>query len=157
MKIENIDDLQKTLHIGFGDINKYDFYLHKKLLITSDSLFIGDDDSEWEAKCFWHDGELIFVAENNWIIKDSVSVVQIVSPSLKTPTGIGVYSSFSKAESELNFDTLKDFPDGYIMFKDIKNPKLVYVFETIEGIDAMDLNADIIPDKSKITTILFNK
>lgn len=157
LEFRYIEDLQKIFQIGFADINSYDYYLNGKMLHIKDSLFVGEDDTEWKGKCFFYNQQIIFIAENNWNQKDSISIIQILDPGLKTTRGIGIHSLFSIAKSEINFDTWKNFPDGYIMFKDKNNPKLVYDFGATEGLVDMPLDIETFPEKSIITTILLKR
>src|SRR5690606_30558293 len=157
IEVAYIEDLHKLFQIGFDEINRYDYYHNGNMLNIKDSLFLGDDDTEWKGKCFFYNQKIIFIAENNWSQKDSISIIQILNPGLKTTKGIGVHSLFAEAKPEINFDTWKNFSDGYIMFKDKYNPKLIYDFGATEGLVDLALDKDTFPEKSIITAILLKR
>lgn len=159
IELSCVEDLDKIVLNPFKDLNKTQFLLNRNLLDMTDSVFLGDDQVEWNGKCFYLGDDLIFIVENNWTQKDSISTIQILSPLLRTKKMIGVNSTFGDIIDHIDFDTWKNFPDGYLMFKDKSNSKLVYEFESSDSIDLGNMPLDIstFPKKLRITAILFVK
>jgi hypothetical protein len=125
IKISHIEDLQRDiLGKSLDEVRNSKVYFLDNLLKVRDTL-MQDEGVEWHALIF-EDSIPIILAESSWKEKDRVSRVDILYDGLKTKDGIGVGSTFMDLRSLIDFGSWKDFPDGYVAFKDRNNDYLVY-------------------------------
>lgn len=127
IKLDRIEDVSSNiLGKSIEEIKNGSFSLKNENLFVRDTLFIEEEKITWPGVIFSNkNGDVLFV-ETNW--KDRQKVVQatVVSSEIETKNHVGVGASFSQIEPYIRFDSWKDFPDGYIMFKDSLDKKIVY-------------------------------
>ena len=159
--INSVNSLEKSLiDKSIKEIKKNNFYYKGSLLVQKDTIIQSDDDVRWEAVDFYFNNQLFITAESNWLNQDVISRVVVWHPELKTNEGIGVGGKFKDLVFLISFDSWKDFPDGFLGFKDRKNANLIY-FMNIEEFPQLahgtPLSVDSIPKLLEIENIILQK
>lgn len=161
IQVNNIEDIKSSIE-GFNlkELRGARVFLNNQQLSIKDTL-ISSEGEEWNALAFYFENNLIFIAESNWMDKNNVSRITIYDSKVKTKNGIGVGDSYNKLSPYIIFDSWKDFPDGYIGFKDSEIDRLIYMMDVDSHQDIQDIlegpiSEETIPQELRIESILIN-
>ncbi len=158
IQVNNIEDIKSSMvEYNLRDLKKSEVLLKNQPLSIKDTL-ISSEGEEWNALAFYFENNLIFIAESNWMDRNNVSRITVYHSKIKTKNGIGVGDSYRKLSPYIIFDSWKDFPDGYIGFKDKETKRLIYMMNTDfnENILEGPISKETIPQDLKIESIMID-
>lgn len=159
IRISTIEDLQRDiLGKSLDELRNSKVYFFDNLLNVKDSL-MQDEGVEWDALIYKENSIPIILAESSWKEKSRVTRVDILYEGLKTKDGVGVGSAFIDLRPLINFESWKDFPDGYVAFKDKRNNHIVYWMDIQSNptLGEGPLVENHVPNDLKIESITLSK
>lgn len=118
-----------------------------------------EDEVSWPAKSYLYDNKLVFVAEANWVDKEKVNKVVIVSSLIESLNGIKVGDTVGSIRNFVS----KNIPvlsDGYYALRDSFNSKVTYELNVSDNIDLIEgrtYDLDKVPDSIKVEAIIIIK
>lgn len=128
--LHSIEDLQtEVIDHEVDELKEVDFSFDGTVLSFNDTTF-EDEGVRWKGLNYFYKGDLFFIAETSWNNQEIITRVSVKSHLLKTNTGLGVGQNFEAIQPHIIFESSKDFPDGYVAFKDSSDSRITYIMDT---------------------------
>lgn len=119
-----INDLKSAL-MGkkVGTINQAQF----KCLTIKRRTVVDDYNEQvtWVALDFFYEGKALFMAESNWVDKQTISRITIFDKRIVTTSGLGVGQKMSTLRTGVA-KKIPSGPDGELSVRDLKDPDIYY-------------------------------
>ncbi|MET0638220.1 MAG: hypothetical protein ABWZ25_19475 [Chitinophagaceae bacterium] len=157
IKLDKIEDISSNI-LGrpIEKIKDESFILGSDSLFIRDTLFISEEDVSWPGLVFFDNIGDVFLVETSWVDRNIIVWAAVLSPRIKTKNQVCVGTSFSRIKPYIRFDSWKEFPDGYIAFKDSLDNRIVYSIDV--GGDSYlyssDLSLSSFPDTLKVENVM---
>lgn len=156
MEIRSIETLQsEVMSRQVEELQRMDLSFRGTILSVKDTV-LESEGVNWKGLNYYFKDSLLFVAETSWENESLISRISVTSHLLKTRDGLGVGEDFTSIKPHIRVESWKDFPDGYVAFKDSSDSRIVYVMnveahpELLEGA----LKIDKIPDMLQVKDVI---
>ena len=128
--ISSVETLQAEM-IGhrIDELKEIDFYFEGAILLVKDTT-LEDQRESWKGLNYYYKGDLFCIAETSWNNLETITRISVKSHLVKTKHGLGVGENFESLRPHIIFESSKDFPDGYIAFKDSSDSRIIYIMNT---------------------------
>ncbi|MBO9203993.1 MULTISPECIES: hypothetical protein [Niastella] len=150
-----IEDVKSLVGKPVKGLRSDNISLLGESMIVKDTV-LEDEGVSWNGAVLYYKQQGAILLESNWQDKEHVSRITLLDPLLKTRNGITIGSEYREILPVIDFKSWVNFPDGYIMFRDMKNPWIVYSMNTDSsaGLLNQPLDQKTIPGTLKVESII---
>ena len=125
--------------------------------VSRDTILEGDEGVKWKGKAYYHDQQLVFLAETNWEDAKKIHRITVLGPQVKEGE-LFVDQRFKDVKGVVS-DKIPSSPDGYLFLTYSKDTAISIQLDISGGGSASSLfngvsRLDMVPDTFRIESIV---